>query len=54
MITDLGFAAGDWDKSPTGENYRVPSVGVFELRDGALTEVVEEGTRELAAAGSEQ
>jgi hypothetical protein len=34
VITD---GQGDWDKSPTGENYVIPTPGVWELRDGELT-----------------
>lgn len=33
VITD---GAGDWDKSPEGENYRVYSGGTYELCDGQL------------------
>lgn len=38
VITD---GAGDWDKSPTGENYKLPGVGAFSLQDGTLTPVAE-------------
>ena len=39
VITD---GADDWDKSPSGENYKLPGVGLFVLRDGNLTHVEEE------------
>lgn len=33
VITD---GAGDWDKSPDGENYRVYECGTYALREGQL------------------
>jgi hypothetical protein len=33
VITD---GRGDWDKSPSGENYMIFEAGSYELRDGAL------------------
>lgn len=36
VITD---GEGDWDKAATGENYKLPDVGVFVLRDGTLIAV---------------
>jgi hypothetical protein len=41
VITD---GAGDWDKSPTGENYRLGEVGVYELRDGTLSRLEQDAT----------
>lgn len=36
VITD---GAGDWDKSPDGENYRVYGSGTYDLCDGQLQAV---------------